>query len=120
MFSGRIKVRTVWEDGHILAFHHPQTQAEMHVVVIPKERISPLLDPRALDDELLSPMIRAIQQVARELGLGGRINVIMQTAFFKISNIIPLETALKAIKDATQRTYGKKGQKVVAQLFPWR
>lgn len=51
--------------------------------------------------------------IAHELGLGGRINVIMQTAFFKISNIIPLETAIGAIKDATQKTYGKKGQKVV-------
>ena len=51
--------------------------------------------------------------VAGELGLGGRINVIMQTAFFKISNIIPLETAIKAIKDAIQKTYGKKGRKVV-------
>ncbi len=51
--------------------------------------------------------------IAQELGLGGRINVIMQTAFFKISNIIPLETAIGAIKDATQKTYGKKGQKVV-------
>ncbi len=51
--------------------------------------------------------------IARDLGLGGRINVIMQTAFFKISNIIPLETAIGAIKEATQKTYGKKGQKVV-------
>jgi len=51
--------------------------------------------------------------LARELGLGARINVIMQTAFFKISNVIPLETAIKAIKDAIQHSYGKKGQKVV-------
>jgi len=51
--------------------------------------------------------------IAQGLGLGGRINVIMQTAFFKISNIIPLETAVGAIKDATLKTYGKKGQKVV-------
>jgi len=51
--------------------------------------------------------------LAGELGLGGRINVIMQTAFFKISNIIPLDSAVEAIKDAIQKTYGKKGQKVV-------
>jgi len=51
--------------------------------------------------------------LARELGLGARINVIMQTAFFKISNVIPLDTAIKAIKDAIQKSYGKKGQKVV-------
>jgi pyruvate-ferredoxin/flavodoxin oxidoreductase len=52
--------------------------------------------------------------LAEDLGLGARINVIMQTAFFKISNVIPLETALKAIKDAIKKTYGAKGEKVVS------
>ncbi len=51
--------------------------------------------------------------LAQELGLGPRINVIMQTAFFKISNVIGLDTAVKAIKDAIRKTYGKKGEKVV-------
>jgi len=51
--------------------------------------------------------------LAAELGLGARINVIMQTAFFKISNIIPLDTAIKAIKDAIRKSYGKKGEKIV-------
>jgi len=52
--------------------------------------------------------------LAQEIGLGARINTIMQVAFFKISNIIPLETALKAIKGAIQKSYGKKGEKIVA------
>jgi pyruvate-ferredoxin/flavodoxin oxidoreductase len=51
--------------------------------------------------------------LAAELGLGARINVIMQTAFFKISNILTLDTAVKAIKDAVKKTYGKKGEKIV-------
>jgi len=51
--------------------------------------------------------------IAQELGLGGRINVIMQTAFFKISNTIPLDTAIGAIKDAIKKSYGKKGEKIV-------
>jgi len=51
--------------------------------------------------------------LAQELGLGPRINVIMQTAFFKISGIIPLDTAVNAIKDAVRKTYGKKGEKIV-------
>ena len=51
--------------------------------------------------------------LAQGLGLGPRINVIMQTAFFKISDIISLETAVGAIKDAIRKTYGKKGEKVV-------
>jgi len=65
-----------------------------------------------IDKELKFYVIDAIS-LAAELGLGARINVIMQTAFFKISNIIDLETAVKAIKDAVAKTYGKKGQKVV-------
>ena len=51
--------------------------------------------------------------LAQEIGLGPRINVIMQTAFFKISNIIPLNTAVNAIKDAVRKTYGRKGEKIV-------
>ncbi len=65
-----------------------------------------------IDKKLKFYVIDAIA-VAGELGLGGRINVIMQTAFFKISNIIPIDSAVTAIKDAIQKTYGKKGQKVV-------
>ena len=48
---------------------------------------------------------------------GARINVIMQTAFFKISNIIPLETAVEKIKDAIKKSYGKAGEKVVAMNY---
>jgi pyruvate-ferredoxin/flavodoxin oxidoreductase len=51
--------------------------------------------------------------LAKELGLGARINMIMQTAFFVISDILPREEAIKAIKDAIVKTYGKKGEKVV-------
>ena len=52
-------------------------------------------------------------RLGNEIGLGPRINVIMQTAFFKISNIIPLEQAVTEIKDAIKKTYGKSGEKVV-------
>jgi len=65
-----------------------------------------------IDKKLKFYVIDAIG-IAQELGLGGRINVIMQTAFFKISNIIPLDTAVGAIKDAIKKSYGKKGEKVV-------
>jgi pyruvate-ferredoxin/flavodoxin oxidoreductase len=45
--------------------------------------------------------------------MGNRINVIMQTAFFKISGVIPADEAIKLIKDAIKKTYGKKGQDIV-------
>jgi len=51
--------------------------------------------------------------LAQEIGLGPRINVIMQTAFFKISNVISQDTAVEAVKDAVKKTYGKKGEKIV-------
>ena len=51
--------------------------------------------------------------IAEELGLGARINVIMQTAFFKISRVIELDTAIGSIKGAIKKTYGSKGDKVV-------
>lgn len=52
-------------------------------------------------------------KIAQEIGLGGRINMIMQSAFFKITNIIPLEDAIKYLKDAVEDSYGNKGQKVL-------
>ncbi|MBE6051321.1 MAG: pyruvate:ferredoxin (flavodoxin) oxidoreductase, partial [Clostridium sp.] len=51
--------------------------------------------------------------IAQEIGLGGRINMIMQSAFFKLAKIIPLEDAIKYLKDSVVTSYGKKGQNVV-------
>lgn len=51
--------------------------------------------------------------IAEELGLGARINTIMQTAFFQISKVIDPALAIEAIKKAIKKTYGAKGEKVV-------
>lgn len=53
-------------------------------------------------------------KIGKEIGLGGRINTVLQAAFFKITNIIPVDEAVKYMKDAATRSYGKKGDKVVA------
>jgi pyruvate-ferredoxin/flavodoxin oxidoreductase len=66
-----------------------------------------------IDKKLKFYVIDAIG-IAEGIGLGPRINVIMQTAFFKISNVISVETAVKAIKNAIYKSYGKKGEKIVA------
>jgi pyruvate-ferredoxin/flavodoxin oxidoreductase len=66
-----------------------------------------------IDRKLKFYVINAIK-LGEELGLGARINVIMQTAFFKISGIIPLEQAITEIKGAIMKSYGKAGDKVVA------
>ena len=51
-------------------------------------------------------------KVAMEIGLGGRINMIMQTAFFKLAEVIPFEQAVALLKDSIKKTYGRKGDKV--------
>ena len=52
-------------------------------------------------------------KLAQEVGLGGRINMIMQTAFFKLANVLPFEQAIELLKDSVKKTYGNKGEKVV-------
>ncbi|MBO4696139.1 MAG: pyruvate:ferredoxin (flavodoxin) oxidoreductase, partial [Lachnospiraceae bacterium] len=52
-------------------------------------------------------------KIAEGLGLGKRINMIMLTAFFKLSEVIPFEQAVASLKNANQKSYGKKGQNIV-------
>ena len=56
-------------------------------------------------------------KIAAEIGLGNRTNTILQSAFFKITGIIPYEDAVKYMKDAIVKSYGKKGEDVVNKNF---
>ncbi|MFP4259676.1 MAG: pyruvate:ferredoxin (flavodoxin) oxidoreductase [Opitutales bacterium] len=56
-------------------------------------------------------------KVAREAGMGGRINTIMQTCFFAISGVLPKDEAIAKIKEAIEKTYGKKGPEIVQKNF---
>ncbi len=73
--------------------------------------------PREVQQQIIDKKLRLFVinavEIAEELGLGGRINVIMQTAFFKITGIVPLDKAMEAIKDAIRSSYGKAGEEVV-------
>ena len=53
-------------------------------------------------------------KVARDSGMGGRINTIMQVCFFALSGVLPKDEAIDAIKNSIRKTYGKKGEEVVA------
>ncbi len=53
-------------------------------------------------------------KLGKEIGLGGRINTILQSAFFSIANIIPKDQAIQYMKDAATKSYSKKGEKIVA------
>jgi len=56
-------------------------------------------------------------KIAAGVGLGGRINMIMQTAFFKLANIIPVKDAIAYLKDQIKKMFSKKGEKVVNMNF---
>ncbi len=53
-------------------------------------------------------------KIAGEVGLGGRINMIMQTCFFSLANVLPVETAISLLKEDIQAKFGKKGEKIVS------
>lgn len=52
-------------------------------------------------------------KIAKEIGLGSRTNTVLQAAFFKLANVIPIDDAVKYMKEAIQKTYAAKGQKIV-------
>jgi pyruvate-ferredoxin/flavodoxin oxidoreductase len=52
-------------------------------------------------------------KIAKDVGLGGRINMVMQTAFFKLSRVLPIEEAIDQLKKAVKKTYERKGMDVV-------
>ena len=56
-------------------------------------------------------------EIGRELGLGNRINTVLQSAFFKLAKIIPEADAIQYMKDAALKSYGKKGEKVVQMNY---
>jgi pyruvate-ferredoxin/flavodoxin oxidoreductase len=77
--------------------------------------------PRKVQETILQKKLKFYvidaYSVAREAGMGSRINTIMQTCFFAISGVLPREEAIAAIKKAIQETYGKRGEAVVQKNF---
>ena len=77
--------------------------------------------PRTVQRQIIEKKLRFYvidgYKVAEEAGMGSRINTIMQTCFFAISGILPREEAIAAIKNAIQKTYGKRGEAVVQKNF---
>src|SRR6266567_4276126 len=77
--------------------------------------------PKTAQEEILRKKIDFYvidgYKVAREAGMGTRINTIMQTCFFAISGVLPREEAIEQIKKAIKKTYGKRGEAVVEKNF---
>src|SRR6185369_10193691 len=55
--------------------------------------------------------------VAKSAGMGGRINTVMQTAFFALSGVLPREEAIARIKNAIKKTYGRRGEAIVQKNY---
>jgi len=82
--------------------------------------------PEEMEEKLPAPMRRTIAQkhlkffnidaekIASEIGLGGRINMIMQTAFFKLANVIPVEDAVTYLKAEIKKMFQRLGEKVIS------
>ncbi len=64
-------------------------------------------------DKQLNFYVIDAYKVARESGMGGRINTVMQVCFFAISGVLPKTEAIEAIKESIRKTYGKKGDEIV-------
>ncbi|HNB08664.1 MAG TPA: pyruvate:ferredoxin (flavodoxin) oxidoreductase, partial [bacterium] len=77
----------------------------------------PLIAQKEITEKKLRFFVIDGYRVAKETGMGGRFNTIMQTCFFAISGILPRDKAIEAIKHAIQKTYGKKGDEIVRINF---
>ncbi len=77
--------------------------------------------PRTIQERIIEMKLRFYSidgyKVAKEAGMGGRINTIMQTCFFAISGVLPREEAIAQIKHAIKKTYGKRGESVVKKNY---
>ncbi len=77
--------------------------------------------PRSTQEQIIKKKLRFYvidgYAVAAETGMGRRINTVMQTCFFAISGVLPRDEAIGAIKHAIEKTYGKRGEKVVQKNF---
>jgi pyruvate-ferredoxin/flavodoxin oxidoreductase len=76
------------------------------------EKLPAGLKKQIADNDINFYIIDAVD-IAKRIGLGSRINMVMQAAFFKLANVIPLDQAVKLLKEAIVKTYGRKGEKVV-------
>ena len=72
---------------------------------------------RAILDKRLRFFVVDAQRIATAAGLGPRINTILQTCFFALADVLPLDQAIAAIKRSIEKSYGKRGRAVVDQNF---
>ena len=127
--QGDIRSPYLVQSADFVACHHFSFLEKYDVLGKAKKGATFLLNSPYHKDEIWEKLPREVQQqiidkklkffiidgvrLGNEIGLGPRINVIMQTSFFKISEIIPVDLAVEKIKEAIVKSYGKAGERVV-------
>jgi len=109
-FMERIHVLKVAEPGAIFLLNSPFPTEETWDM-LPKQ-----VQQEIIDKKLKLYVIDAYK-IAKKIGLGARINTIMQTAFFVLSGILPKEEALERIKQFIKKSYGKRGEKILKMNY---
>ncbi len=109
-FLERVDVLNLAEPGAVFLLNSPFGPAEVwdHL-------------PRVVQQQIIAKRLHFFvidaYRVAKENGMGGRINTVMQTCFFALSGVLPREQAIAAIKHAIAKTYGKRGEAVVQKNY---
>lgn len=128
-----IKSTYLIDEADFIACHNEAYVDQLDVIKGLAENGTFLLNctwgPEELDEKLPASIKRYLAKnnidfyiidalhIAEGVGLGGRINMIMQTAFFKLANIIPVDEAIGYLKEAIQNSYGHRGEHIVKMNF---
>ncbi|NLI17548.1 MAG: pyruvate:ferredoxin (flavodoxin) oxidoreductase [Actinomycetales bacterium] len=121
------------DSADFVAVHHFDLLRTMRTIDVARPGATVLLNSRWTGDQLWDHLPVEVQRliaerdldlwtinasrVAREAGLGGRINTVMQPCFFSLSGVVPHDEAITRIKAAVEQTYGKRGRVVVERNF---
>lgn len=109
-FVERYDVLSAAEPGAVFLLNSPYGPDEVW------DHLPRTMQKHIVEKQLKFYVIDAVK-VAKETGMGGRINTIMQTCFFAISGVLPRDQAIAEIKHAIEKTYGKRGEAVVQKNF---
>jgi len=128
---GKVPIKSTYliENADYIACHNPSYVDKYNLLEGIKEGGTFVLNApwnlEGMDKNLPNSLKRTIAEkklkfyvidavkIAEDVGLSGRINMVMQTAFFKLANVLPVNDAIKYLKKAIEKTYGKKGKDIV-------
>lgn len=132
---GKEKIRSTYliNKADFVACHNPSYVHKYNMVQDLKDGgtflLNCLWDEKELDEHLPGQVKKYIAdhnihlylingiKIGRDIGLGGRINTVLQAAFFKLANVIPVEEAITYMKDAAKKTYERKGEEIVRMNY---